>query len=92
MKYMIYTIEHWTKLPVRNPLISGKWFHFDGKPNYETNDINNALKVLKENYADKVYKTPKDDGTECLLFYVINSCGEVIATLDFDGNVLISEK
>lgn len=90
MKYMIFTIEHWTKLPVRSPLISSKWFHFDGNPNYETDNLKDAVKVLKENYADKIYRIPKDGGTECLLFYILNSCGDIMATLDFDGTVLMA--
>lgn len=92
MKYMIYGDIHWTRLPLQNPLIMGKWIYFEGRPEFETEDLNEALTVLKRDFADKVYRIPEGEGTEYVLYYVVNSNAELIAALDFDGNVLIDEK
>lgn len=90
MKYRIFGNIHWTKLPLKNPLIMGRWAHFEGIPEYETDNIDNAIKVLKECYCNKVYKASDGNGTEYILYYIVDENINIIAATDFDGNVLVA--
>lgn len=88
----IYIIKYWTCLPVKDPLTMGSWIPFENKPIETFSTLNEAINALKSNYSDKVYTAKQNNGTECSLCYVLDSSGNVIASINFDRTLQISLK
>lgn len=86
--YKIYVTTFWTKIPISNLLNIVNWITIDGEPEYILDTFDKAVTVLINMYTDKIYKIPIRGGIEYFLCYVVNSFNDVIAVLNFDGNVL----
>jgi hypothetical protein len=39
LKYGIYTIEYWTRLPLKDPMTIAKWIDIDVKPDFESDNL-----------------------------------------------------
>ena len=91
LKYGIYTIEYWTRLPLKDPMTIAGWIDIDGKPDFESESLEEVLSILEKEYKDKVYYKPKNngfhDGTECVLVYVVDSRCNIVATIDYDKTI-----
>ena len=91
LKYGIYIVEYWTRLPLNDPMTIAKWIDIEGKPDFESDSFETVLSMLEKEYVDKVYYRPKNngfhDGTECVLVYVVDSRCNIVATIDFDKTV-----
>lgn len=88
MKYGIYTEICWVRVPLRDPFTMLSWMGFEELPNIEFDNLENATNALKERYSDKIYIKNVRDGTEVLLCYVVDNDYNVVAALDYNGNVI----
>lgn len=88
--YRIYLVHYGTIKLRHNPLIIGSWITFEGEPEYITNDLEDAKKVLQDMYAKKFYKEEEEKWISCLLFYILDNDYNIIAALDFDGTILMN--
>jgi hypothetical protein len=89
--YRIFIIRLETIRLGKNPLTMGKWFTFEGEPEYSTDDLDNALTVLKNVFADKISKENNGEYIKCYLPYLIDDNYNIIATLDFDKTILMND-
>lgn len=87
--YGIYTVNYWTRLPMRDPLTIGKWIEIEGNAEFTSDSLDVVIDKLITNYSKKVYKKYTDDGmygiTEYLLCYVLDSDHNIVGALDFDN-------
>lgn len=92
MLYGIYTVNYWTRLPLKPVERIARWLDFEyGYADFESDDLDTILEVVKNEFADKVYKKFSDIGkygeSECFLCYVVRNDGTPIATVDFDKTI-----
>lgn len=88
--YRIYLVSYWTRLPIiQDPITIGSWLEIEGEPEYESDNLNEIIKMLETEYSDKVYKVPDNGGTKMHLCYIVNSSYNIVGALDFDKKVHI---
>ena len=92
MLYGIYTMDYRTMIPMKSLIEMSQWLDFEyGYADFESDDLDTILKVMENQFADKVYKKFYDDGkygrTECFLCYAVRNDGVPIATVDFDKTI-----
>ena len=91
--YGICVAECWiTEKLVSNPLIMSQGISIEEEPEWLFKDIESAVNALKNDYMEKLYKIPENNGISCLLCFVVNKLGDVVAALDFNGNILMKER
>lgn len=85
----IYTIDYWTRLPIRDPLTIAKWIEIEGEAEFVSDDLNVVIDKVVNEFSKKVYKRYTYDGmygiTECLLCYVLDEEHNVVGALGFDN-------
>lgn len=77
---------------VNNPLIMSQGVPIEEEPEWLFEDIESAVNALKNDYMEKLYKVSENNGISCLLCFVVNELGDVVAALDFDGSILMNER
>lgn len=91
--YGICVTECWiTEKLVSNPLIMSQGIPIEEEPKWLFKDVESAVIAMKDEYKEKLYKIPENNGISCLLCFVVNKLGEVVAALDFNGNILMNER
>lgn len=88
--YRIYMIHYCTTLPITNLIHIFKCLNIEGTPEFKSNDLVTTIDVLKNKYSEKVYKKFHNNEYKCLLCGIVNSTDDVVAVLNFDGNVLLN--
>ena len=89
MRYGICADVCWVRLPLRDPFTMLSWIGFEELPTMEFDNLDSATNALKERYSDKIYTKNVNDGTEVLLCCIIDNEYNIIAALDYNGNVII---
>lgn len=89
MRYGICADVCWVRLPLRDPFTMLSWIGLEELPTMEFDNLDSATNALKERYSDKIYTKNVNDGTEVLLCYIIDNDYNIIAALDYDGNVIM---
>lgn len=81
-----------TEKLVSNPLIMSQGVPIEEEPEWLFENIESAVNALKNDYMEKLYKVSVNNGISCLLCFVVNELGDVVAALDFDGSILMNER
>ena len=89
--YGIYTVDYWTRLPIRDPKTIANWIEIEGSADFESDNLDVIFNEMKNVFAQKAYFKHTDDGkygiTECLLCYIVDDKHNIIGAFDFDKNV-----
>ncbi len=88
--YAIFTYKYWSVFPVTDVFKVAKWNSVEAPFEFQSSSLNEVIKKIKDEYADKVCKIPyKDRGSECFLCFIVKDGKDIIGGVDFDKNVVL---